>query len=166
MKVDVTFRNRPDDDREDDRRERIRTRRDIQTILEQIMALSAQVAAALEQARKLDNVVDAVNAWGAGLQAQIADLKDQIVNNTPSLSEEDKAALAEITKELQENVARMPGQIVENTGQTGSDGGTGEVVPAEPVANDPAPPEGEAAPVEAQPDGQPVPAEEPQPPQG
>lgn len=152
MEVRIVHINRPEDDLEDNRRERVRTRRDIQTILEQIMALSAQVAAALEQARKLDNVVDAVNAGFAALQKQVADLKDQIVNNTPSLSEEDKTALAEITGELQENIAKMPAQIVENTGQTGTGGSTGEVVPAEPVANDPAPPSGEAAPQEPAPE--------------
>lgn len=101
------------------------------------MALSALVAAALEQARKLDDVTAAVNKWGEALQLQVADLKDQIVNNTPSLSEEDKAALAEIIKETQENIAKMPGQVLENTG---NNGGTVEPQP-QPVANDPAPPE-------------------------
>ena len=168
MEIRVVHINRPEDEQDDDRRERIRTRRDIQTILEQIMALSAQVAAALEQARKLDNVVDAVNKWGEGLQAQIADLKDQIVNNTPSLSEEDKQALAEITKELQENVARMPGQVVENTPQEGT--GTQpapETGPQpQPVANDPAPPENVAQPDQPAPETQPAPAADQSQPQG
>lgn len=138
MKLDVTIK-RPEET-DDDRRERARTRRDIQTILEQIMALSAQVAAALEQARKLDNVTAAVNKWGEALQHQIADLKDQIVNNTPSLSEEDKVALAEITKEIQENVAQMPGQVLENTPQAPADTTPAPEVQPQPVANDPAPP--------------------------
>lgn len=140
MEVRIVHINRPDED--DERRERNRTRRDIQSIMEMIMALSAQVAAALEQARKLDNVMDAVNSWGEALQAQVRDLKDQIVNQSPSLSEEDKAALAEITKEIQENIARAPAAIMEGTGQTPSDGSTEPPPPvvAEPVENDPAPP--------------------------
>lgn len=138
MEVRIVHIDRPKSD--EDRDERDRNRRAIRSIWEVLMALSAQVAAALEQARKLDNVVDAVNAGFASLSEQVTSLKDQIVNQTPSLSEEDKTALAEITSELQENIARMPQNIVAGTGQTGSDGGTGEVPPVEPVDNDPAPP--------------------------
>jgi hypothetical protein len=140
MDVRIIHVNRPQDEN-DELAERARNRRAIKTILELLMALSAQVAAALEQARKLDNVFDAVNQWGADLQKQIADLKDQIVNQSPSLSEEDKAALAEITKEIQENVARAPAAILANTGSEGASGETeAPVAEAPPVQNDPAPP--------------------------
>lgn len=125
---------------EDDARARRRDRQDIETIKELLMALSAQVAAALEQARRLPNVVDAVNAGFAALSKQVSDLKDQIVNNSPSLSDEDKTALAEVTTDLQESIARMPQNIVAGTNQTGGDGNTGVVPEAPPVQNDPTPP--------------------------
>lgn len=138
MDIRIIHETRPE--MEDDARERRRHRQDIQIIKELLMALSAQVAAVLEQARKLDNVVDAMNAGFKALQDQVTSLKDQIVNQSPSLSEEDKTALAEAASEIQENIARMPQNIVAGTGQTGTDGGAGEVAPAEPVENDPAPP--------------------------
>ena len=125
---------------EQDNDERDRNRRALRSILEVLMALSAQVAAALEQARRLPNVVDAVNAGFASLSKQVADLKDQIVNQSPSLSEEDKTALAEVTTDLQESIARMPQNIVAGTNQTGGDGNTGVVPEAPPVQNDPTPP--------------------------
>lgn len=143
---------------EDDARNRRRDHQDIQTIKELLMALSAQVAAVLEQARKLPNVVDAVNAGFAALSKQVADLKDQLINQSPSLSEEDKGALAESLTDLQESISRMPQNIVAGTGQTGSDGNTGVVPEAPPVQNDPVPP----TPTEEL--NQPAPPAEPAPP--
>lgn len=138
MEFRIVHINRPKNDEDLD--ERDRNRRAIRSILEVLMALSAQVAAALEQARRLPNVVDAVNAGFASLSKQVSDLKDQIVNNSPSLSEEDKTALAEVTTDLQESIARMPQNIVAGTDQKGQDGNTGVVPEAPPVQNDPAPP--------------------------
>ena len=140
MEFRIVHINPPDREVEIERDRRDRNDYRIRAIMELLMALSPQVAAVLAEARKLDNVVDAVNVGFAALSKQVTDLKDQIVNQSPSLSEEDKQALAEATSELQENIARMPQNIVAGTGQTGTDGGGAVVPPVEPVENDPAPP--------------------------
>lgn len=81
------------------------------------MALSAEVQALLDQARSLTSVVASVDAGMKALTAQVQQLQADI-KSTPSLSDEDKAALVEATNDLTNSIATLTADIPANTSAT------------------------------------------------
>jgi hypothetical protein len=80
----------------------------------QIMAISAEVQAILDQARSLTSVVASVDAGMKALTAQVQQLQADI-KSTPSLSADDKTALLEATDDLTASIATLNADIPANT---------------------------------------------------
>lgn len=79
------------------------------------MAISPEVQAALAGVRALNTFVPSVDAGIKALQAQITALQNQIANQSPSLSDDDKAALLEMTNDTQGMLTTLQTDIPANT---------------------------------------------------
>lgn len=84
-------------------------------ILEKLDMISQEVQANLDQARALTTVVGSVNSGMQALTKLVSDLQDQIRNQAPSLSADDKAALLESTTDMQDSITTLKAGIPANT---------------------------------------------------
>ena len=103
------------------------------------MTVSAEVQKILDDVEQNKSIVASVDLGMKALQQQVADLQNQIANQTPSLSAEDKAALASAASDLESSISTLQSDIPANTqGGSGSGGSTAPpLVP--PVGADGAP---------------------------
>jgi hypothetical protein len=91
---------------------------------ERLMTVSAEVQAVLDDARQNKSLVQSIDLGMKALQQQVTDLQNQINNQSPSLSDDDKAALAEAADDLSSSISTLQADIPANT-NTGSSGGSG-----------------------------------------
>lgn len=92
----------------------------IEAKLEKIMALSPEVAAAAANVKTLTGIVPSIDAGMKALSQQVADLKNQIANASPSLSDEDKTALLGMTTDTQNLITTLQADIPANTAPAGT----------------------------------------------
>ena len=83
-----------------------------------IMAVSAEVQGLLDLAKQENTLVASIDAGMKALQAQVAALQAQIANGVPSLSADDKAALAETATDIQNSITTLTADIPSNTTPT------------------------------------------------
>lgn len=79
------------------------------------MTVSTEVQNLLDLARQNSSMVVSVDAGMKALSAQVAALLVQIANQTPSLSDDDKAALTEAAGDLQTSITTLQSDIPANT---------------------------------------------------
>ncbi len=118
----------------DDRELVVRAINLLASIYEVIMTVSPQVQTVLDLARSNSTVVASVDAGMKALMLQVADLKNQIANQTPSLSDDDKAALVSTATELQNSISTLSVDIPTGTPQAGSAAPPVPVPPEPPAA--------------------------------
>lgn len=99
-------------------------------IHEDQMTVSAEVKAALDLVRQNTSMVTSVDAGMKALSLQVSQLQDQIANQSPSLSADDKLALAEMATDLQGSISTLQGDIPANTTTVSSP----VTAPAQPAA--------------------------------
>lgn len=80
-----------------------------------LMTVSTEVQNLLDLARQNSSMVVSVDAGMKALSAQVAALLAQIANQTPSLSDDDKAALTEAAGDLQTSITTLQSDIPANT---------------------------------------------------
>ena len=104
----------------DDRELVVRAINMLATIYEVTMTVSAQVQQVLDLAKSNTTVVASVDAGMKALMLQVTDLKNQIATQTPSLSDDDKAALTSTATELQNSISTLSADIPTGTPQAPS----------------------------------------------
>ena len=115
----------------DDRELVVRAINLLASIYEVTMTVSAQVQTVLDLARSNSTLVTSVDAGMKALMLLVTDLKNQIANQTPSLSDDDKAALVSTATEIQNSISILSADIPSGTPQAGS---APPAVPVPPAA--------------------------------
>jgi hypothetical protein len=85
-------------------------------ISEVIMSVSPEVQSLLDLAKQNTSVIASLDLAMKALNQQVADLKNQIATQSPSLSVDDKAALTQAASELQNSISTAQADIPANTG--------------------------------------------------
>lgn len=109
---------------------------------EKLMTVSAEVQKILDDVKQNKDIVASVDTGMKALQQQVKDLQDQITNQTPSLSAEDKAALTSAASDLESSISTLQSDIPANTTPAGGSGGSGGGSGANPNTPPPVAPVG------------------------